>query len=329
MEKRQSFFLAVLSATLAFSPLAESASAKKKTASENPLPNARAFYACAYDVTAPDKNCTPITLADAPRNESEKIEPASLSKMMTAHLVLRHMQANNKKLSDPFVMPTKEDVVIGFTGERDGKKVEGGRCLLAVTGKTLSYEETVLALTVYSANNVAVAAARVISPDGSQEKFAELMNNTATEMGLSDTVFKTASGMPATGQSTTAKDMGTLVHAIAKTYGEEKFSRLFGQKSAVIAGEIVKSHLFLLSHKDAPIEGGKTGWTTSSGSSVAGLARRGNIAIAFATLGSPNYEKRDSFTSNMLKKIFSHLGIESNSRNIKLAAKNKDNSYTP
>ena len=329
MKKRQSFFLAVLTATLAFSPLAESSSTKKKNTSALPPLEARAFYACAYDVTALEKNCTPITHAESPRNENEKIEPASLNKIMTAHLVLQHMQKNKKKLDDAFVTPTTEDTAIGFTGERDGKKVEGGRCLLKATGKLLSYRETILALTVYSANNVAVAAARVISPDGEQEKFIELMNSTAAEIGMSDTLFKTASGMPATGQVTTAKDMSTLVHYIAKTYGEEQFSNLFGQKSALIAGELVKSHLFLLSHKDAPIDGGKTGWTTSSGSSVAGLARKGNIAIAFATLGSPNYEVRDNFTANMIEKIFVHLGAEPNHRAIRLASQSKPHHSIP
>lgn len=282
-----------LGLSLSFGALA----APKKAAPEP----ARAFFACAYQLDDPAKTCVPVELKGVNKNEDALLAPASLNKLMTAHLVIQHMLAHGKTLDSAFMNVTPADTAAGRVGERNGQEVRGGHVLALPEDHTLTYREAILALTVYSANNVAVACARSISPDGTQGGFIRLMNEEAQRIGMKGTTFKTASGMPATGQRTTAADMSTLVHHIVDTYGIGKFDELFGQKSATIAGRDVPGHLRLL--RNPEVIGGKTG-ADNEGLNVAGFARKENVGIAFTTLGSPDRVTRDTYTIRMLDKIF-------------------------
>jgi len=300
----------LMSGALGLSLSFGSMAAPKKTASA-PEP-ARAFFACAYQLDAPEKKCIPVDLKGVNKNEDKELAPASLNKLMTAHLVLQQVQARateqgrtlDSVLNDEFVKVTPEDTAAGRIGERNGKIVGGGHILPLPEEHTLTYREAILALTVYSANNVAEAAARALSPDGSRSGFVKMMNDEAAVIGMAGTTLKTPSGMPATGQVTTAADMSALVHHIAKVYGVEKFDELFGQKSATIAGREVPGHLRLL--RNPEIIGGKTG-ADNDGKNVSGIAQRQNIGLAFTTLGSPSASTRDSYTLRMIDKIFSAI----------------------
>lgn len=288
-------------------------------ASAAPEP-ARAFYACIYKLDQPEKTCEPIQMPGIIKNEDMALAPASLNKMMTAHLTLQYMKANGKSLDDPFTAVTARDVAEGKIGERNGKPVAGGWTLRDSRKSLLSdvpmdhvftYREVIHAMTVYSANDFATAAARAIAPDHSLETFADMMNAEGARMGMANTVFKTASGMPATGQTTTAEDMTMLAHGIVGIYGINQFGALFGQTSAVIAGVEIPGHLRLLSNSAAGIAGGKTG-SDASGTNLSGFAQRGDVGVAFTTLGSPGGDKgrtRDTFTLRMLNRIFAALGV--------------------
>lgn len=292
-----------LGLSLSFGALA---SAKKAPA----RPPAQAFHACVYQLTDPDKTCIPVNVKGVNLNPDAELSPASLNKLMTAHLILQHMEATGKTLDDAFVRVTPEDTALGRIGERNGRVVRGGHVLILPEEHTLTYREAIHALTVYSANNVAVAAASAIAPDGTQETFAQMMNAEAAKIGMTGTNFRTASGMPATGQKSTASDMTLLVQFIVDKYGVEQFDALFGQSSATIAGKQVPGHLRLLRNPD--VRGGKTG-ADAEGLNVAGFAQRGELGVAFATLGSPSGPAgnrgvvRDSFTTRMLNLIFGAL----------------------
>lgn len=281
-------------------------------------PPARAFYACAYLLDDPARKCVPIDLPGINLNADQGLSPASLNKMMTAHLVLQHMKQNGKGLDDPFTTVSAQDNEMGRVGERGGQTVYGGRVLPLAADAHLTYRETVHALTVYSANNVAVAAARRIAADGSQDSFASLMTSEARRVGMDDTVFKTASGMPKTGQTTTAEDMAMLVRFLVDNYGVEQFGALFGQSETTIRGarirglpqDYVPGHLALLNRPALGVKGGKTG-LDAGGSNVAGYAEQGRVGVAFATLHSPNRHLRDTLTSRMINQIFAAFGISS------------------
>lgn len=275
---------------------------------------ARAFYACVYQLSDPDKVCLPIDIKGVNKNADSSMSPASLNKMMTAHLLLNHMAEKGHKLDDPFTYVSREDAAIGRLGERNGKPITDGRTLRYRAGNDLlagipedhvfTYREFISAMLVFSANDFTAATARIIAPDGKQETFARMMTAEARSIGMEDTIFKTASGMPATGQRTTAEDMSRLVHHLVKTYGSTEFNTMFGQSSTVIAGRNVPGHLRLLDN--GVVQTAKSG-LDRSGSNIAGSAERGGYGIAFSTMGSPNGRTRDTFTSNMLSRIFSSL----------------------
>lgn len=296
-------------------------------------PAAQAFYACVYQLNDPNKTCVPVDIKGVNLNPDARHAPASLNKLMTAHLVLQHMMGNSKTLDDEFVKVTPDDTAQGRVGERDGKVVTGGHVLSLPEDHTLTYREAIHALTVYSANNVAVAAARVIAADGTQETFARMMNDEAAKIGMDGTTFKTSSGMPATGQKSTAEDMAKLVHFIVEKYGVEQFDALFGQTSATIAGRQIPGHMRLVNN--STIVGGKTG-ADAEGLNIAGFAQRGGVGVAFATLGSPGGDRgrtRDRFTAQMLNKIFGMLVPDATAKEPepakKTAVKNKKTNRKP
>jgi len=278
---------------------------------------ARAFSACAYQLNDPEKICTPIEINGVKVNKNADVElaPASLNKMMTAHLLLKHMASKGHKLDDPFTYVSREDAEIGRTGERNKQAITDGRTLRYRKSRpdllkglpedhVFTYRDFISAMLVFSANDFTAAAARLIALDGKQETFARMMTDEGKAIGLKDTEFKTASGMPWPGQHTTAEDMSTLVHHLVKTYGTDQFNSMFGQPSAIIAGIEVPGHIRLI--QNGAIAGGKSGFD-NGGASLAGSVERGNYGIAFSTLGSPNGRTRDSFTKSMLDRIFNAL----------------------
>lgn len=299
---------------MCFSSLAQA----KKVSAPTPEP-ARAFFACAYQLDDTERTCVPIDVKNIIKNPELELAPASLNKMMTAHLLIQYMNAHGKTLDDDFAAVTRDDAETGRYGERNGKVAGGGwtlrynprapRLANLPDDHVFTYREFILAMTVYSANDFAVAAARNMAPDGNIKTFTAQMNAEGERAGMKNTVFKTPEGMPATGQVTTAADMATLVKYIVNTYGTKQFDELFGQEHAMIAGYQVPGHLRLL--RNPSVIGGKTG-SSNDGTNVSGYAEKGNYGIAFSTLGSPVSDRgvtRDNFTIRALNAIFTALGV--------------------
>ncbi len=323
-----------LKATLISGALGLSLSFGALAAPKNKAPKAepaRAFSACVYQLSDPEKTCMQIDVkgVDLNKNADRELAPASLNKMMTAHLLMKYMAEHGKKMDDPFTYVSREDAQIGRTGERNDRAITDGRTLRYRTkgvnylpglpeDHVFTYGEFISAMLVFSANDFTAATARMLAPDGKQETFAQMMTDEARRIGMNDTTFKTASGMPATGQITTAQDMSRLVHHIVNKYGAETFSSLFGQKETIIAGHTVPGHLRLLNNGN--ILGGKTG-LDAGGSNVAGYEQRGNYGVTFTTLGSPGARTRDSYTVVMLNKIFNALIPSAEARTEPVATK--------
>lgn len=292
--------IGALGAVTSFSVLAKPAPAKAPA-------EPRAFFACAYQLNDPSRTCLQIDMPGINTNADEQLSPASLNKLMTSRLVYKHMLINHKSLDDDFVTVTQDDNAEGRKGERNGKPITDGRILDWLAGKTLTYRETIHAMAVYSANNAAEAAARIIAPDGN---FSRLMNEEAKTIGMTQSNLVTASGMPATGQYTTAQDMAALIDANIALFEPRLFTELFGQTSVTIAGRKVDGHLRLLAREDKIVQAGKTG-ADRGGLNVAGVAQYDTVGIKFATMGSPGRAYvRDTYTQQRLRQIFEHLGVK-------------------
>ncbi len=282
-----------------------------------PSEPAKSYYICQIVQTAPKiSECAPLTTTTGAYQEDTLQSPASLNKIMTALLILQHMRENNATLDTPFVQLTPVDDALGRRGERNGKPITDGHILTSVPrNHTFTYREAILALTVYSANNVAIASARKIAPDGSIATFIKMMNATAQKIGMSKTRLLSPSGMPATGQVTTAKDMAKLIGFFVQEYGIDTFREYFGQTSTQISGIKIPGHIRLLDNNDFGLVGAKSG-TDAAGLNLAGLAVQDGCALSFSTLGSPPGPKgkralfRDMHLSAILKRIFSTMSCK-------------------
>jgi D-alanyl-D-alanine carboxypeptidase len=249
-----------------------------------------AVHVCLLDSAA--QICTPV--AGLNRNDTREAAPASLNKMMTAYLLYQHMRKEHHALDDVFAAITQQDRDEGIGTRR------GGILRQVPTNTPLTYREFFHALTVKSANDAAVRVAKEIA--GSETAFATLMTETAQQIGLKETTFRNASGMPAAGQRTTAHDMSLLMARVKQTIGsEEMFRALFGQADTIIAGHEVKGHIPWLRHADNGVIGAKTG-TINGVSNITTLTQVGNQLMAI-TVMAPSAKVRKNVFDTLLKKL--------------------------
>ena len=127
-------------------------------------------------------------------------------------------------------------------------------------GMKLTVREAVLGMIVRSGNDAAAAMAEKLG--GTEARFAQMMTKKAHQLGMSRTVFINASGLPASAQVTTARDMSTLAIALMRDFPREY--RLFATQSFMFRGRKVRGHNNLMYRYDG-MDGIKTGYTNASG----------------------------------------------------------------
>lgn len=269
-------------------PKSKPKKAATKTAAID-LPKA-AIHVCVLD--SQTSGCTPLSAFN--HNDTRQTPPASLNKMMTGYLLYQHMIENGHKLDDVFAAITAQD-------RDEGMGTRRGAILRQVpTGTKLTYREFFHALTVKSANDAAVRVAKEIA--GSETAFAALMTETAQQIGLTETTFRNASGMPAQGQKTTAHDMSLLIAHISQSFGSiEQFRTLFGQADTTIAGKEVKGHIPWLRQAESGILGAKTG-TINGVSNITALTQIGNQLMAITVMAG-SASARGKTLNHLLKTL--------------------------
>ena len=203
------------------------------------------------------------------RNADEVLPMASTTKIMTALCVLE-----NAALED----------VVKIDARMSG--IEGSSMYLEA-GEELTVEQLLMGLMLRSGNDAAVALALHIS--GSIEAFAELMNEKAAQLGLTDTHFVNPHGLPAQGHHTTARELAVIT---AAAYENETFRRIVSTERAVVPW---KGHPYdrVLSNKNKILtlyEGGngvKTGYTKAAGRCLVAGAEREDMQLIAVVLNAP------------------------------------------
>ncbi len=217
--------------------------------------------------------------------------PASLTKMMTLYIVFDQLKSGKLKLTSLIRI-----------SHHACKQMP---CKLGLrVGQALTLKEAILATVTRSANDVAVALAEKIS--GSEAAFAHLMTETGKKIGLKNTVFKNASGVPHPGNITTATDMALLSKALINHHPERYVH--FNTPSFRFRGQVVKNHNHLLGL--GGVDGIKTGLTNASGYNLAASAKRGDIRLITVVMGGPSWQWRDRRVSDLMHTHFKKLGIE-------------------
>jgi D-alanyl-D-alanine carboxypeptidase len=218
--------------------------------------------------------------ADAPRH------PASLTKMMTAYMVFEAVRANRARWSTPVTFSA-------HAAARPPSK------LGLPAGSRITLEQALLAIITRSANDAAAAIAETLG--GTEDNFARLMTLRARQLGMRDTVFRNASGLPDAAQITTARDMATLGLRLLADFPAEY--RYFSTESFSLRGRVHRNHNRLLASYDGA-DGIKTGYIRASGFNLVTSATRNGRRLVGVVLGGASAAERDQHMADLLDQAF-------------------------
>lgn len=212
--------------------------------------------------------------------------PASLTKLMTVYIALTEIEAGRLHFDDTIVVSQHAALQnpVNF-GLRPGQQI--------------TVRQAIDAAIVVSGNDAAVALAERIAK--TESDFALRMTATAREIGMNRTVFQNATGLPADGQVTTARDMALLALTIVRTLPQHY--ALFGQRQARI-GKRSKGTVNGILDAYAGADGMKTGFTCASGYNLVASAERDGRRLIGVVLGSKNGGDRTVLMRRLLDQAF-------------------------
>ncbi|EEQ95895.1 serine hydrolase [Brucella sp. ZJ1_1] len=220
--------------------------------------------------------------------------PASLTKMMTLYMLFEAMQAG--RMSKDTRIP-----VSAYAAARPPTKI-GFR-----PGQSIRAEDAALAMITKSANDVATAVGEYLG--GSEERFAQMMTAKARRLGMRNTTFRNASGLPNMAQHTTARDMAILSIALRQHFPNE-FS-YFSRRSFVFRGQTINGHNRLLGRVEG-VDGIKTGYTNASGYNLASSVSLDGRRLVAVVMGGNTGASRDAHMAQLIRK---YLPMATRSRN--------------
>ena len=241
------------------------------------IPEAPSIAAKAYILM--DHNSGIILAAN---NENEKRSPASLTKLMTSYVVF-------KRLKEEFIT-LDDEVKISEKAWRTG----GSKSFIEV-GKMIKLEDLLKGMIIQSGNDASVALAEHVA--GSEGTFVLFMNDYAQQIGMENTRFENASGLPHDDQYTTAKDMAVLSSAMIRDF--PVYYEWYSQKEFTY-NNITQTNRNKLLFTDSTVDGLKTGWTQKAGYCLVTSANRVDMRLISVVLGSDSPAIRTSETEKLL-----------------------------
>lgn len=225
------------------------------------------------------------------QNGDARMEPASLTKLMTAYLAFGALKQG--KLSPQQTLTVPAVAVSGITGE--------SRMLLKA-GQNVTVDELLHGLVVQSGNDAAVTLA--ISIAGSEAEFVDLMNKEAQRMGMNNTHFINSTGMPDARHYSSASDLALLAAAIVRDY--PKNYALFAVRDYTF-NNVAQSNRNRLLWIDPYADGLKTGHTESAGFCLVGSAKRDDRRLISVLLGADSDSRRTNESQKLLNFGFQYF----------------------
>ena len=236
-------------------------------------------YQPSYSSIVVDANSGAVmqaTNADAPRH------PASLTKIMTLYLLFERLEQGKIKL-------TTEIPASAHSASQAPSK------LGLKPGETIRVETAIRAIVTKSANDVAVMVAEALG--GDEPAFAKLMTAKAQALGMSQTVYRNASGLPEDQQITTARDQAVLGRAIQDRF--PNYYPYFSTQTFVFRGKSIRNHNHLLGVIDG-VDGIKTGYIHDSGFNIVTSVHRANRHLIAVVFGGRSAEARDARVRSLI-----------------------------
>lgn len=240
--------------------------------------------------TAPDMDISSFLLVDfhsgaelAAKNKDKRIEPASITKLMTAYIIYNELQKKNISLDDNVLISKK------------AWKMEGSR-MFVEAGKKVPLKRMLSGLIIQSGNDAAIALAEHIA--GSESAFVAKMNQQAQALKLTSTHYTNVTGWPDKNHYTTARDIVTLTLALIREYPEHY--KLHSVKEYSYNG-IKQYNRNKLLWRDKTVDGVKTGHTESAGYCLVSSSLRRDMRLISVVLGAKTEKARADYSQELLE----------------------------
>jgi len=215
-------------------------------------------------------------------NADEMLPPASLTKMMTSYIAAEQIETGNISLAD--------DVLISKKAWR-----KGGSKMYIREGTRVSLELLLKGIIIQSGNDASIAVAEHVA--GSEDAFADLMNQTALSIGMSNSHFMNATGWPANDHYTTASDLSKLARAII--YDHPDHYSVYAEKEFTY-NKIRQPNRNKLLWRDSSVDGLKTGHTEAAGYCLVASALRNDMRLISVVMGTKSIEARAAESQKLL-----------------------------
>jgi D-alanyl-D-alanine carboxypeptidase (penicillin-binding protein 5/6) len=269
--------LAVSMAAVAQTPVPDTPTPNKPAAAARPVPAAPQLAANSYILT--DFNSGRILVE---QNADLRVEPASITKLMTAYVVFRELEEGNITL--------QETVQVSEKAWRTG-----GSRMFIEPDMQVKLEDLMRGMVIQSGNDASVALAEHIA--GSEEAFAGLMNHYAEQLGMTGTHYTNSTGLPDPDHYTTARDINILSAATVRDFPD--YYTWYSEKEFTF-NNIRQHNRNTLLWRDPAIDGLKTGHTEAAGYCLAASAMRDGMRLISAVMGSSSESSRASESQTLL-----------------------------
>lgn len=218
----------------------------------------------------------------AEKEADKRVEPASITKLMTAYLVDKALESGDITMADEVTISEK------------AWRMKGSKMFIEV-GKKVSVEELIKGMIIQSGNDATVALAEHVA--GSESAFAEYMNHQAAQLGMNNTQFRNSTGWPDPDHYSTARDIAILSQAIIRDYPQTY--RYYKEKEYTF-NDIRQFNRNRLLWRDDSVDGLKTGHTEAAGYCLASSAKRDDMRLISVILGTSSDKARTQQSQTLL-----------------------------
>lgn len=230
------------------------------------------------------------------KNSHEKIPPASMTKMMSLLLIMESIDNGKIKLTDKVTVSKNASSM-------------GGSQILLEEGEEMSVDDLLKGVSIASGNDAVVALAEYVG--GSEENFVKMMNNKASELGLTDTKFQNCHGLDSEGHYSSAYDMAMIARELLNHKDIIKYTSIYEtylRENTDRKIWLVNTNKLVRFKKG--VDGLKTGYTKEAGYCLTATMKKNNMRVIATVMGEDSIDNRNSEVSSMLDYAYSQYKMK-------------------
>lgn len=221
-------------------------------------------------------------------NADQQLPPASLTKMMTSYIIADQLHKGN--------ISEQDKVLISENAWAQNPKLKGSSLMFVEVNKYVTVEDLHRGIVIQSGNDASIAMAEHIA--GSEEAFADLMNQYAKRLGMNSTHFMNSTGLPHEQHNTTARDLAKLARALIIDFPEDY--SLYAEREFKYNGITQQNRNELLGDTTLGVDGIKTGHTEAAGYCLVSSAEKQGMRLISVVMGTDSMGSRASESRKLL-----------------------------